>query len=614
MRNTRHRLAALLLVGAGAASLSAASAPSQVTAVKGGTYRVGWEGTPDSFWGRDGFDPTVGWEIGVRAIHTNLVIRTLVGYDHVPGVAGTRIVPDLASAVPAPTNGGRTYTFRLKRGVRFGPPVNREITSRDVRYAIERLARPANGAISWPYFAIIDGLDAYRAGKAGSIRGIGTPNAKTIRFTLTRPAGDFLHRMALPAAAPMPGEVARCFEGRPGAYTSDVVSSGPYMIEGAGSVRIGSCREIRPMRGISRARVVLVRNPSYDPRTDRSAARESNPDRFVFVPVGITPQLVAKLTAGDLEDAYLATGASSRTLLLKHAAAARKRGALRLNPARWVHYMTLNLTQPPFDDVHVRRAMSWVIDRAEVREAFGGAQAGAIAGHIIPDDMLGGRLAGYAPFDTPGDRGSLARAKAEMAKSKYKTRNGVCIASACKGVFFVPLLGDLNFNAGERFAPVIKANAAEIGIGLRQSSRWFDRILTPSLNLASSPSMHWYPEFPDPSSFIDIQLARESIAYRYNPNTALVGITPALAARVGVKGRTKAVPSVDADIVRCSRLTGGARLDCYAALDRKLTEGIVPWIPLLWRNRINILGPQVAKWQFDGAAGMTAYAHVAVKR
>jgi ABC-type transport system substrate-binding protein len=279
-----------------------------------------------------------------------------------------------------------------------------------------------------------------------------------------------------------------------------------------------------------------------------------------------------------------------------------------------VHYITLNMTQPPFDDVHVRRALAWVVDRAAVREAFGGRQAGTIAQHIVPDSVLGGRLDGFRPFKTRGDHGDLARAKAEMSKSKYATRNGVCIASACKRVFFVPIIGDLNFNAGERMAPVIRENAAKIGIGLRQSSRWWEQVFTPSKNFASSPSGQWYPEYQDPGAFFDVQFARESIAYRYNANTSLLGITPALAKRVGVKGRIRGVPSVDADIVRCSRLGGDVRLDCYAALDRKLTEQIVAWIPFLWRNRINILGPQVARWGFDQAAGMTAYAHVALRR
>ena len=71
---------------------------------------------------------------------------------------------------------------------------------------------------------------------------------------------------------------------------------------------------------------------------------------------------------------------------------------------------------------------------------------------------------------------------------------------------------------------------------------------------------------------------------------------------------------MDADLARCGRVAGPGRVDCYARLDRKLSTELVPWIPFLWRNRITILGPQVARWAFDQSTGTTAYAHVAVKR
>ena len=78
--------------------------------------------------------------------------------------------------------------------------------------------------------------------------------------------------------------------------------------------------------------------------------------------------------------------------------------------------------------------MNWIIDRAALRDAYGGPMAGPIARHILPDELLDDQLKGFAPFKTPGDHGSLARAKAEMAKSKYATRDGVCVAKACKSV------------------------------------------------------------------------------------------------------------------------------------------------------------------------------------
>ena len=85
--------------------------------------------------------------------------------------AGRELVPDLAERLPEPTNGGRTYTFTLKRGVRFGPPVNREITSRDIRYAIERHARPGTLQFRF-YFEVIEGFDELRRRRARAISGI----------------------------------------------------------------------------------------------------------------------------------------------------------------------------------------------------------------------------------------------------------------------------------------------------------------------------------------------------------------------------------------------------------------------------------------------------------
>ena len=148
-----------------------AAAAARAPAPRGGTYRVGWEAAFD--WTTDDFDPTGESDPRSMGIYSNLLLRTLVGYDHVAGAAGTRLVPDLATAVPTATDGVRRYRFTLRRGIRFGPPVNREITSRDIRYAIERLARPRNGA-EYPYlYRVIRGFDD--TASAGPARSPGSP-------------------------------------------------------------------------------------------------------------------------------------------------------------------------------------------------------------------------------------------------------------------------------------------------------------------------------------------------------------------------------------------------------------------------------------------------------
>ena len=249
LRKALIAVAVVAVVTAVAASVGSASSTKSTTVKAGGTYTVGWE---SSFGFTDAFDPTGEYLGAAWAIYSNLMIRTLVGYNHVAGAAGNVIVPDIATSVPKPTNGGKTYTFHLKSGIKFGPPVNRAVTSADILYAMERLANPKDGGQYPFYYDVIKGWNAYAAGKAKAISGIKTPNASTIVFNLTAPTGDFLYRMAMPATGPIPVEVAKCFTGaKANQYGRDIVSTAGYMIKGMDSVNDSSCASVKPASGFS---------------------------------------------------------------------------------------------------------------------------------------------------------------------------------------------------------------------------------------------------------------------------------------------------------------------------------------------------------------------------
>ncbi len=603
---------ALLVVVAMVAAVASA-APTRTHSLAGGVYRVGMEANifnNGTFGWEDGFDPTGEMDTRAWEIYSNLLLRTLVGTNHVAGAAGNVLVPDLATSVPTPTSGGTRYSFTLKAGIMFGPPLDREITSADVRYAIERMAIPGNGdAGVAKLFRVIRGFSAYRHGTATSIAGITTPNARTIRFDLTRPAGYFPALLTIPATAPVPAEVARCFDGHPSRYGSDVIASGPYMIEGSGSINVGSCSSIKPISGLTGTSLTLVRNPSYDPHADSRAARENNPDRFVFVVPGSAVVVANKLTAGELEDADLS---ASPKVLAPYMARAQKRGLLRINPSGIVFYTAMNLTQPPFDDVHIRKAFAWIVDRSALRDVFVTPAGGTVPEHAVPNDLLGNTLTRFAPFATPGDHGNLARARAEIAKSKYAHAGGVCTAGACKRIHAESAygFGPESYAGSQRVQPAIEADAAKIGL------TFVHRGIKPDQPGSNNPiifTMEWVKLLPDPANYLDIQLAGSLISRRENANVSLVGLSPALASSLRIKGRVTGVPSIDGDLARCNAQTGADRIACDAQVDRKVSSEIVPWVPFLARDRISILGPQVAKWGFDGALGFTAYAHVAVK-
>ena len=135
------------------------------------------------------------------------------------------------------------------------------------------------------------------------ISGIVTPNATTIIFHLTKPSGDFLQLLAMPATAPIPPQVGKCFL-QPGTYGRDLISSGPYMIQGSEQVNISNCSTIKPMSGFNpTSQLNLVRNPNYVQSTDNTRANYVN-----GVEISVDPNvsdIFAKVQKGQLDGSMI---------------------------------------------------------------------------------------------------------------------------------------------------------------------------------------------------------------------------------------------------------------------------------------------------------------------
>src|SRR6185436_4004489 len=180
--------------------------------------------------------------------------KALYGYKPV------NAVPDLAESDPQISDDGKTVTVKIKKGVKFSPPVNREVTSKDVKYAIERgFLKTVNGPYVGAYMSDIEGVKAYQDGKAKEISGITTPDDQTITIKLARPrAAIVAGALALPASAPVPKEYAQKYDNAAGAskYGNYQAFTGPYMIEADSS---GKLTGYKPGNEIK-----LVRNPNWD--------------------------------------------------------------------------------------------------------------------------------------------------------------------------------------------------------------------------------------------------------------------------------------------------------------------------------------------------------------
>ena len=578
---------------------------SSGTPAKGGTYTVGWE---QSFGFTNNFDPTGEYLGNAWGLYSNLMLRSLVGYKHLPGAAGNITIGDLATTAPNPTNNGLTYTYKLRRGIKFGPPVNRTVTSKDVAYAMNRLANPKDGGQYSFYYTVISGWNAVANGTAKTVSGIETPNDNTIVFHLTKPTGDFNLRMSMPATAPIPEEVGKCFEGKPGDYGRDVVSSGPYMIQGADKVSIASCSALKPMSGYDGANgnhIILVRNPEYNQSTDQY--RKNYIDTFKFVVNSNADDIFAKVQSGAYQDEV--SSPAPKTIRLYATNPALKPRMIP-NVGDRTNYFTMNLTQPPFDDVHVRKAMNWIMDKSALQKAWGGPIPGSVATHIVPPVLYNNGLAEYDPYATPNEMGSVDKAAAEIKQSKYDPgKTGKCTASACKGVL---MIADTR-GVDTRMIPIIQEDAAKIGITftVRSINGAYTTIQTPSKNIPFSERPSWGKDYADPFTFFAELFDSGAIIKSGNTNYSLVGLTPEIAKTVGATGSIDNVPSVDSAIAVCSSKLAQDRTNCWEGIDRKLMTSIVPWVPYLWPNNVFIIGPNVTHWNYDQFTDGPAYSSVA---
>jgi len=138
--------------------------------------------------------------------------------------------PDLASGPPQISSDGKTVTVKIRPNVKFSPPVNRVVTTKDVAYAMQSaFTKNVPSGYAGAYWGDLHGLKAFQSGKAKSIAGIATPDATTIVFHLDRPRGAvFAGSLSLPGSSPVPEEYAKQYDSKnPSTYNNHTVSTRP---------------------------------------------------------------------------------------------------------------------------------------------------------------------------------------------------------------------------------------------------------------------------------------------------------------------------------------------------------------------------------------------------
>jgi len=470
----------------------------------------------------------------------------LVAFRKTSGEEGNEIVPDLADALPAPTDDGLTYVFHLRPGLRFsdGSPVRPADAAASLR-RIFRVSSPTAGS----FYGAIAGADACLADPvACTLPGVRSDDAAgTVTIHLSRPDPELLPKLALPHASVVP-------EASPGhdSGTAPLLGTGPY--------RIDSYDPAQSLR--------LTRNPFFHARS-----ADAQPDGFPDVieeRFGLEDEAEVTQVENGQADWMFDTPPSDRLGEL----GGRFASQVHLNPALAIWLMPLNVNEPPFDDVRVRRALNFALDRAALAKLFGGPRLAVPTCQTLPP-----RLPGYAPYcpytRDPGPAWSApdpAQARALVAASGTAGQRVTLVTDTSTiqraiGTYVIGVLRDLGYDAR------LRALSGNVQFTYIQNT---DNHVQISLTT-------WYSDYPSAFDFLAVLYGCASLHKGSDSSINMSGLCdPALDARMAA-----ALNTTDAD----------ERSRRWAAIDREVTD-LAPAAVLFNPDYIDVTSRRVGHFTY----------------
>ncbi|MEV0287815.1 ABC transporter substrate-binding protein [Kribbella sp. NPDC050820] len=353
-------------------------------------------------------DPAKSQNLGTSTIH--LVLRGLTSWKTAPDKAA-ELVPDLATDTGKVSDGGKTWTYKLKPGLKYadGSP----IVAADIKYGIERSFAPElSGGLGY-HKSLLVGGDKYTGPyKGAQLASVETPDDSTIVFKLNKPFGDWPWVVSMPAFSPVP----KAADKDPAHYGEDPVASGPYQVK---AYTPGSKLE-------------LERNPNWDKTTDQ--ARTGLPDAIV-IDMGLQADVVNQRLIADAGDDKFAaaTGVSVPAALIPTVSgnpAVKSRVAT--SPSGALQYLAMNTKRPALANPEVRKAIQYAVDKQAVQVAEGGPEYGG----EIATTLITPGIEGYQKYDLyqAPPQGDPEKAKSMLAAAGVSNLNLVLAADNASGL------------------------------------------------------------------------------------------------------------------------------------------------------------------------------------
>ncbi|MFF3689624.1 ABC transporter substrate-binding protein [Streptomyces sp. NPDC002187] len=432
--------------------------------VVGGTPKKGGTLTVLSNQDFTHLDPARNWVMGDMDFGTRLLYRTLVTYKAQPGAKGGELVPDLAEDLGVSSNGAKTWTFRLKKGLKYedGSP----ISAQDIKYNVERSFSPdlpGGPDYAARYLADAEGYQGPARGK--HLDSIKTPDEQTIVFELRKPFAEFPYATVLPTFAPVPKAKDKGPQ-----YDNRPFSSGPYKIESYDRDK----------------QLLLVRNTHWDPGTD--TVRKAYPDKVVVVMGLKGNQIDDRLIAGRGQDASAVPWGKLRpesTPKVLTKGDVRKR--LLAESTNCTEMVQLHTGRAPFDNVKVRQAVQYALDRESILTASGGPALNDVATAYMPGSLFGGSQPDTLRIPATGDAVKAKQLLKEAGKPDGFSTS-ITVSNGDKGV-------------GEAIQQSLGRAGIKVTIETVDPSAFYDTI-GDTKNRTDLVYTGWCPDYPSGSTFL----------------------------------------------------------------------------------------------------------------
>ena len=380
----------------------------------------------------------------------------LVTYDTKKG-NGDSLVPDAAAAMPAISNGGKTYTFKLRNDVHFWN--GRLATSADWKYSFERIINPKTQAGGAAFWSNIVGADAYAKGKAPHVSGIKTLGQFGLEIDLMSADASFLNVLAMPFGSVV--DQATITKYGKSYDASHPMGTGPYMFV---EHKLGQ-------------KLLLTQNPHYFNPAGMGKVKNIEADIGVNTETG-----VLRIQKGQADlDGDSPPIPPSEFLNLKSDPTWSKQMTRQVQVAFW--YVSLNTLMKPFDNVLVRRAVNMVINKQLILRLVNGR--GIVTNTVLPPGMPGYGNYNLYPYN-------LAKAQQLMKQAGYG--GGVSTTWIQDNIdpdpkiaqAIIPMLAQIGIKATLK---IVDANTWQQLIGTKQK--------VPLTWTA------WFQDFPDPNDFFE---------------------------------------------------------------------------------------------------------------